>query len=194
LCTFAADQIPALRNEVLAAQRGNHARSWEAQKQIDQPVAAIRADETFDLGKVQLKVMIAQAVPDAGPRQRDLVVGLGQFLRVIGAVDHRIVPDLAQPGLEQVQNDLRILGIVLVPRVVHRLAGAGQRQSRNQPEREALTMKKVRQRTVIVAGCLESDHSRRIESAQLVRQSFEIFQTIGQPEVSPAGGRSRFDQ
>lgn len=69
------------------------------------------------------------------------MVGLGQFLCVVGAVQQRVVPGLAQAGLEQMQDPLRILGIVLVPRVVHRLASASERQRRNQSQLEALAMK-----------------------------------------------------
>jgi len=48
------------------------------------------------------------------------------------------VPSLSQPGLQQMQNHLGVFGIVLVPRVVHGFASAGERQSRNQPQLEAL--------------------------------------------------------
>lgn len=42
----------------------------------------------------------------------------GHFLRIMSAADQRIVPGLSQSGLEQVQDHLRVLGIVLVPGVV----------------------------------------------------------------------------
>ena len=122
---LAADQAPSLRDEVLRRERGDRAGCREPQQQLDQPVAVVGTDEVLDLGKVQGKVMIAQAVPYAGPRQRDLMMSLRQFLRVVGAVDQRIMPGLAQTSLEQVQDNLRILRIVLIPGVVHRLASAG---------------------------------------------------------------------
>ena len=67
----------------------------------------------LDLRKVQGKVVIAQAVPYSGPRQRHLMMSLRQLLRVVGAAD--IMPSLGQPSLQHVQDNLRILRIVLVP-------------------------------------------------------------------------------
>ena len=70
-------------------------------------------------------LVIAQAVPHSSPRHRHLMMSLRQLLRVVGASDQRIMPGLAQTSLEHVQDNLRILRVVLVPGVVHRLASAG---------------------------------------------------------------------
>ena len=69
---------------------------------------------------------------------------------------------------------------------MHCLAGPSQSQRRNQTQREAVAMEKVRQRTVIVAGCLERDHRRRTESAQIVCEAFVILQAIGYAKVPAA--------
>jgi hypothetical protein len=70
------------------------------------------------------------------------------------------MPSLGRSGLEQVQDDLRILGVVLVPGVVHRFPRAGQRQGCNQPQHEPLSMEKVRQRAMIIARSLKPDDVR----------------------------------
>jgi hypothetical protein len=112
-------------DEVLRREGRDRAGCREPQQQLDQPVAVIGADEVLDLRKVQGKVVIAQPVSYPGPGQRDLMMSLRQLLRVVDAADQRIMPNLAQTSLEQVQDDLRILRIVFVPGVVHRLASAG---------------------------------------------------------------------
>src|SRR5438309_1765996 len=127
--------------------------------------------------------MIAQAVPYAGSRQRNLVVSLGQFLCIMSAADQRIVPGLSQAGLEQVQDHLRVLGIVLAPGVVHRLPHSSQSQGWNQPQLETLSMKKVCQRPMVVAGSLEPDHGARPESAQILSQALVVFQHVRYPKV-----------
>ncbi len=75
----------------------------------------VGTDEVLDLRKVPGKVVIAQAVPYSGPRQRHLMMSLRQLLRIVGAADQRIMPSLGQPSLQHVQDNLRILRIVLVP-------------------------------------------------------------------------------
>jgi hypothetical protein len=37
---------------------------WEAQQQLDEPIAAVGTDEVFDLGEVQRKVATRNFVPD----------------------------------------------------------------------------------------------------------------------------------
>lgn len=130
----------------------------------------VGTDEVFDLGAVQWKVVIVRAVPHADPRQRDLLVSLTQFLRVVGAARRRLMPALAQPGLEQVQDHQRVLGVVFVPRVVHCLSGAGQGQGRNQTHLQACLIKKVSQRSTVVAGRLEADQRRSIQPVQRHRR------------------------
>lgn len=139
----------------------------------------VGTDEVLDLGRVQGKVVIAEAVPHSGPRQRDLMMGLRQLLRVVGAAHQRIIPGLTQTSLEQVQDNLRILRIVFILGVVHRLASAGQRHSGNRPQLEALSAKKIRQRTMIVAGRFETDQRGRIELAQVGDQPLVLLQRVG---------------
>lgn len=140
---------------------------WKAQQQLDEPIDVVGTDEVFSLrGSTTESSDSCRLCPHADPRQRDLMVSLGQFLRVVDAPQQRVVPDLAQPRLEQVQDHLRVLGVFLVPGVVRCLAGAGQGQVRNQTQLQALVMKKVSQRSTVVAGRLEGDQSRRIQPVQ----------------------------
>jgi len=49
---------------------------------------------------------------------RDLKVGLRQLLPVIDALHQRIMRALGYAALQQVQQHLRVFGIVLIPGVV----------------------------------------------------------------------------
>ena len=49
---------------------------------------------------------------------------------------------LSQSDLQQKQDHLGVFGIVLVPEVVHRFAGAGERQRGNQPQLKNLLVEK----------------------------------------------------
>jgi hypothetical protein len=67
------------------------------------------------------------------------------------------VPDLSQSGLQQMQDHLGAFGIVLVSGVVHRFAGAGERQRGNQPQLKTLLVEKIRQQPMIVPGLFKTD-------------------------------------
>ena len=69
---------------------------------------------------------------------------------------------------QQMQDDLRVLGVVLVPAVVERLARAGERQGGDQPDREAGLQKAPGEGTMVVAGGLESAGDRLAEAGLLV--------------------------
>ena len=71
--------------------------------------------------------MSQHPVPKFGLRPRDDVVRLGQLLKVIRAAEQRVVVELLVPDLHHVQDDLRVLRVVLVPAVVQGLTGACQR-------------------------------------------------------------------
>jgi hypothetical protein len=75
--------------------------------------------------------MVAQAMPDTGPGEANLVMSLGKFLSVIDSIYKRVMPGLAKTNLQQMQNYMRILGIILVPGAVHCLTGSGQLHCRN---------------------------------------------------------------
>ncbi len=66
-------------------------------------------------------------VPKFRLRARHDIVCLGQLLKIIRTALQWIVVELHGPDLHHVQEDLRILGIILVLTVVQSFAGAGQR-------------------------------------------------------------------
>ena len=62
--------------------------------------------------------MRQDAVPQLGLRARNDLVGFGELLDVRGPGHERIMEELYGPDLHHVQNDLGVLGIILVPAVV----------------------------------------------------------------------------
>ncbi len=74
----------------------------------------------------------------------------------------RIVVVLSHAGLEQMEQDLGVLRIVLVPGVMHGFAGSLHSKRSDQLQMETLGLQKVRQRPVVVpvaskttrTGCL----------------------------------------
>ena len=83
--------------------------------------------EALDLGEIERQVVSQDPVERLGLHARDGVVGLGQLLDIVGARDQRIIVALNQTNPEHVQDDLRVLGIVLVPPIVERFTGASER-------------------------------------------------------------------
>ena len=70
--------------------------------------------------------------------REDDVVGLGQLLKVIGALQqHGVMVELLIPDLHHVQDDLGVLRVVLVPAVVQGFAGSGQGHGRDQLNRRS---------------------------------------------------------
>ena len=55
----------------------------------------------------------------------DLLISVGDLLQVLMPGHERVEITLRGPVLEQMQNDLRVLRIVLVPRVVQGFSCAG---------------------------------------------------------------------
>src|SRR3984957_9036700 len=92
------------------------------------------------------------------------------------------------------QDHLGVFGIVLVPRVMHRFAGTGQRQSRNQPQLEALTVEKIRQRSMIVPGRFETDQDRALETSQVTGQLLKILEIVRQSQPASSSASRRFDK
>jgi hypothetical protein len=75
-------------------------------------------------------------VPQLGLGTGDHLVGLRQFLDVAGAGHQRVVKDLDSADLQHVQDDLRVLRVVLVPAVVKRLTGPRERDGGDQLQLE----------------------------------------------------------
>ncbi len=103
---------------------------------------------------------------------------LGQLLHIIDGVHQRVVVPLRDPGLEQMQEDLRILEIVLAPGVVQGVPRACHRQGRNEAELKPAVMQKIREWPVIGAGGFKSDEDRRLKGLQPLLQCDVITMTI----------------
>jgi hypothetical protein len=73
-----------------------------------------------------------------------------------------------------VEQNLRILRIVLVPGVVHRLACAGYSKRRNQFQVKALGLQKMSQGTMVVASGFETETDREVETVQVVGKATEL--------------------
>ena len=71
--------------------------------------------------------MVEQTVLHASLAQRNLEVSLRQLLQIVGLLDHWIVEVLGVPITQQMQDDLRVFRVVLVPGVVQRLTRSGNR-------------------------------------------------------------------
>src|SRR4051794_1921857 len=87
---------------------------------------------------------------------------------------------------EHVQGDLRVLGVVLVPAVVERLARAGERQGGDQPDREAGLEKAPGEWTMVVAGGLESAGHGLAETGQEVDEAVVLSPGVEHSQAPPA--------
>src|SRR6185436_1824015 len=92
----------------------------------------------------------------------------------------------ARPDPEHVQGDLRVLGIVLVPAVVERLARASERQGGDQPDREASLEKTPSEGTMVIAGGLESAGDRLAEAGQEVDKAVVVRPGVEHLQALPA--------
>ena len=79
----------------------------------------------FDLWKVERKVMGQKPMLRPCLFQRDLRIGQRQFLKVMDLVRERVMVVLGHASLEQMKQDLGVLGIVLVPGVMPLLPRTG---------------------------------------------------------------------
>ncbi len=134
---LAADYVPGGPDERLLAERGDGGGHREAVQEGEEPLAARAVEEALGLREVERKVVGLDAVQDLRLGPRDRLVGHRQLLDVVDPVRERVVVGLRRPDPQHVQDHLRVLGVVLVPAVVQRLAGAGQGHGRDQPDVEA---------------------------------------------------------
>jgi transposase InsO family protein len=92
--------------------------------------------------------------------QRDLLIRIRHRLQIVVAGHQRVPILLRRPVPQQMQNDLRVLRIVLLPGVVERLACPGDRDRRHQAKMESGLPEPGRERSVVVASRLERDLAR----------------------------------
>jgi hypothetical protein len=75
-------------------------------------------------------------MPQLGLRTRGDAVRFGQFLKIVCAAQQWIVIKLLVPDLHHVQDNLRILWVVLITTVVQCFPGARQCDRRHQASRQ----------------------------------------------------------
>jgi hypothetical protein len=108
-----------------------------------------------ELRKIQRQMVQQEAMLQTGARQGDLEVSVGEFLPVVDALPERVIISLHQALLQHGQDDLGVLGIVLVPSAIAGLAKAGLVYRGDGDPFETFLEQAVGQRAVVVAGRLK---------------------------------------
>ena len=93
---------------------------------------------------------------------------LRKLLEVIHRMDQGVVIALGDAGLEQMQQDLCVLGVVLIPGVIEGIACPGHGQRRNQAQFKPALMQKICKWPVIGAGGFKPNEDRRLKGVEPV--------------------------
>jgi hypothetical protein len=123
------------------------------------------------------------------PEQGDALISVGHLLEVVVVADERVVVNLGGAGLQEVEDDLAVFRVVLVPGVIASLAGAGDRDGGDHTEAEALEVKEVSERAVIIARGFKAYGARRAASVEESRQALEVSQCRVDLQVLAHTGR-----
>ena len=83
------------------------------------------------------------------------------------------------------QDDLRIFGIILVPRIKQRFARSMRSNRRYELHVMAAAEQEVRERPVIIAGWLERHFTPRRSQFKLISKFVEIRQCISDAQGGP---------
>jgi hypothetical protein len=137
--------------------------------------------EAVCLGEVERQVMRQDAMPQFGLGACDHLVGLRQLLDVADARNEGIAENLNRADLQNVQDDLRILRIVLLPAVVQCLPCSGERDRGDKLQVETCRPQSLHQGSVIVTSRLEPDGDGHLETTQQRDQALIIvswFSTV----------------
>src|SRR5215470_16017958 len=102
------------------------------------------------------------------------------------AGDHRVDVTLHRAALEHLEDHARILGIVLVPGVEHRLTIARLRNRGNSNDLEACNGQSMCQGTVIVPSWLEGHWAAAFQLLEKANQPIEILSAVGHLEADRA--------
>ena len=95
-------------------------------------------------------------------------MGLSEFLKIVHAVDQRIVISLNDTSFEQMEQDLCVLGVVLIPGVVERIARPGHRKGGKQAQLEAALAQIIGQGAMVVARGFKPNEDRRLKGVEPV--------------------------
>ena len=126
LANLAVGEVPGGCDKGPLAEGSDAGRYREALEEGEGPVAAGVVPEPLDFGEVERQVVGLQAMERLGLGLGHYLMGHRQLLNVVDPVHQRVVVRLGRPDPQHVQDDLGILGIVLVPAVVQRLPRPGQ--------------------------------------------------------------------
>lgn len=88
-------------------------------------------------------------------------MGFRQLLQIVDPGSQRVDVALRRADPQHVQDDLGILGVVLVPAVVQRLTRPGERDRRDEAQLEPRCQQPMCQRTMVIAHRLEPDDDGR---------------------------------
>jgi hypothetical protein len=122
------------------------------------------------------------------------MVSLRQLLEIVHPVSQRVMIVLHDAIAQHVENDLRILGIVLVPRVMQRLTGAGQCQTGNQMQLKSVGKQEMSEATMVIARGLESDVHRPVQRMQVLGETSELAGIVGDDHALARAPAGRFDE
>jgi hypothetical protein len=106
------------------------------------------------------------------------VVRLRQLLEIVSPFDDRIEEALGRSGAQQVEDDLSVFRVVLIPGVMQRLARPGDREAGGQSQLEALRAKEVGEAAVVVGRRLEGDQALCAERAQVICKLSELRELV----------------
>src|SRR5215212_700494 len=191
---LAPNHVPGGCDERLLAQGRNAAGCRKAVEEGKEPSAAAVMAKAGDLGEVEGQVVGQDAVEHLGFGLRDRLMGLRDLLDVVKAGRKRVMVGLRGLDPEHVQGDLRVLGVVLVPAVVERLARASERQGGDQPDREAGLQKAPGEGTMVIAGGLEAAGDRLAEAGQEVDKAVVLSPGIEHGQAPPTSVAWDLDQ
>jgi hypothetical protein len=93
---------------------------------------------------------------------------LGEFLEIVRAMHQRIVIPLGHAGFEQMQQNLRVFGVVLILGVVEGISRSCHRERRKEAQLEAALAQIIRQGTMVIARGFESDEHWRLPGTEPV--------------------------
>ena len=130
-----------------------------------------------------------EAVLEPHLSERHLLIGIGHFLQILVPGHERIQIPLRRPVLQQMQNDLRVFRVVLVPRVVQRLPRARDRDRRHQAKLKPGFAEHVGQRPMVVARRLEGDLAGPFQSAERRDEAIELGPRIRDAHRAPFTAR-----
>src|SRR5579875_299429 len=109
-------------------------------------------------------------------------------------VSQRIVVVLDDVGLEQMQQHLCILGVVLVPGVVHGFPCSSYGQRRDKLQFKALGLQEMRQRTMVVASSFKADPDWVLQLMQVIGKTAKLHGGVQQNQTLAALSSGCFDQ